>query len=135
MNVKQVLISGLLGGLVVLIVQQIFYYIVTAIWPYNILELAGMRSINDPIMSLFFAYPWVFSFCAAIAYQNIKQAFEKCKNKAICLGLLLWILAGLPSAFLVWSSMNYPMGFTINSLFGNLISFIALAYVIVKFEK
>ncbi|PIU21339.1 MAG: hypothetical protein COT15_02880 [Candidatus Diapherotrites archaeon CG08_land_8_20_14_0_20_34_12] len=135
MNTKEVLISGLLGGLVVLIIQQVAYYLVKMIWPYDILALAGMRAVTDPIMMLFFVYPWVLAFCVSIAYQHIKTAFTSCKNKPMCFGFLLWLIIGLPSAFLVWSSMDYPISFTINSLFGSLIYLIALAYVIVKFSK
>jgi hypothetical protein len=126
MNLKKFLVSGILAGIMIEVLSLIISTATQSIWGYNVLALGGMRAVTDPIMALFFVYPFVLGFAMACVYPNIEKEFkgnyvEKGKN----LGWMTWILAGLPSAFLVWSSMNYPIGFTINSLIGSLIYMLA----------
>jgi hypothetical protein len=97
-----------------------------------VLNLGGMRSATtDPIMILFFVYPWVLAFAMTCVYLKIEGLLEgdwMAKGKQF--GCIIWVVAGIPSAFLVWSSMNYPIGFTINSLVGSLLYMIAGGIVI-----
>jgi hypothetical protein len=130
---KKVLAGGIAAGAIILIVSTIISTICQQAFSFNVLELAGMRSINDPIMILFFVYPWVLGFAMAIAFQKFKGSF-KCKGlrRGQNFGLYVWLLAGLPSAFLVWSSMAYPIGFTVNSLIGSFLYMIAAGIVLEK---
>ena len=135
-NMKKFLVSGILAGIAILIISQIVSIISAAIWPYNVLAFGGMRPINDPIMVLFFLHPFVLGFALTWAYSKTEKIFkgnhiEKGKN----FGLIAWIIAGLPSAFLVWSSMNYPIGFTISSVVGSLLYMLAAGIVIAWAQK
>ena len=47
-------------------------------------------------------------------------------------GLFVWLLYGLPSAFIVYSSMTYPIGFTVNSLLGSLLYLVAAGITLEK---
>lgn len=108
-------------------------YAFQAIFNYDAVTLAGMRPIEDPICSLFFAYPFVLGFAMAIAFQKFKGSFKsKGLRRGQNFGIYVWLLAGLPSAFLVWSSMDYPLGFTLNSIIGSLIYLIAAGIVLEK---
>ena len=134
-SAKKIVIGGLVAGFVILVVSQIVSYVVTAVpgFYFNIFELGGMRSINDPTMALFFLYPWVLGFAMAIAFAKFKDSFKEtglCRGKSC--GLFVWLLAGLPSAFLVWSSMNYPIGFTVNSILGSLLYMVAAGITLEK---
>jgi hypothetical protein len=131
---KKFLISGILAGIVIEVLSMIISTAMQAIGNYNVLALGGMRSVNDPIMALFFLYPFVLGFAMTYVYSKMeKQLKGSYVDKGKTFGLTTWILAGLPSAFLVWSSMNYPIGFTISSLVGSLIYMpcagIAIAWV------
>ena len=119
---KKFLISGILAGIVIEILSMIISTVMQALGNYNVLALGGMRNISDPIMALFFVYPFVLGFAMTYVYSKMeKQLKGSYVDKGKSFGLITWILAGLPSAFLVWSSMNYPIGFTISSLIGSLI--------------
>lgn len=130
MNKKKVVISGVIGGIWLLIMTFIADYIAVLIAPYNILELGGMRSVDDPIMSLFFAYPFVFSFAAAIVFALVEGAIEgRANRRGIIFGLLLFVLVTLPNQFVIYTSMTYPPGFFISNILTGLIGLPTLGII------
>ena len=44
----------------------------------------------------------------------------------------MWLVAGLPSAWIVFSSMNYPVGFTINSVVAGAVYFVLAGITLAK---
>jgi len=107
-----------------------------ALFDYNVLTLAGMRSVNDPVSMLFFVYPFVVGLAMAILHDFAKKSFTGTAiRKGIVLGLLGWIVYGIPSAFIVFSSMNYPIGFTVNSVIGSLVYMLGAGITITKLSK
>ncbi len=132
---KKIVIGGIAAGLVILVVSQVVSYAVMAVpgLYFDIFKLGGMRAKEDPIMALFFLHPWVLGFAMAIAFQKFKPAFKStglCRGKAF--GIFVWLLYGLPSAFIVYTSMNYPIGFTVNSLVGSFLYLIAAGITLEK---
>lgn len=136
MNLKQVLLGGIVGGIVILVLGMLVDAIIQFVLPYNVLELGGMRSIEDPIMILFFAHGWVLAFAMAIMYQYVKPAFSgSFLDKGKMFGLLMWLVYSIPGYFLVWSSMDYPLGFHISGLVAGLVYMIVTGIVIAKFAE
>ncbi|MFH1779584.1 MAG: hypothetical protein ABH803_00365 [Candidatus Micrarchaeota archaeon] len=132
---KKWLVSGFLSGLAIFVLSNFASFFSQAIFSYNVLALGGMRSINDSVMFLFFVYPWVLGFALSWLYLKVKNSFKgDYLVKGRDFGFCTWLVAGLPSAFLVFSSMNYPLGFTINSVLGSLVYFIVAGVVITKFS-
>lgn len=132
-DAKKIVIGGIAAGLAILIVSFIVDSIIVAVLPYDVLTLGGMRNPQDPMMLFFFAHPWVLGFAMSIAFQKFKGSFRSsgwCRGKAF--GLYVWLLAGLPSAFIVYTSMNYPPGFTASSLVGSLLYMVAAGLVLEK---
>jgi hypothetical protein len=127
-------ISGIAAGAVFLVISFAFSFLVQAVWPYDVLSLGGMRSIGDPVMALFFLYPFVIGIAISYAYKyvSLKGSYlEKGKK----FGLLMWLVYGIPSTFIVYTSMNYPIGFHISSLFGNLIGLVVAGIIIARLSK
>ncbi|HII53853.1 hypothetical protein COT30_01535 [Candidatus Micrarchaeota archaeon CG08_land_8_20_14_0_20_49_17] len=136
MDVKKILVSGLAAGVAIFIISAVFGVIVQLIAPYNVLALGGMRAIDEPIMTLFFLYPFVISFAMAIAYEFVKESFQgDYVQKGYTFGLLVWLVAGLTSAFIVLVNMNYPIGFTLDSTLGSLLYTIGAGIVIAKLQN
>ena len=136
MKAKQIIISGILAGFVILIISQIVNYFVAMLLPYTVLSLGGMRPVNDPIMLLFFLFPFVISFAMAIAYSKISSAFSgNWKSKGFQFGSIAWLLYALPSIYVVFTSMDYPLGFTISRIAGSLIYLFAAALIVAKFSE
>ena len=133
MKIKQILVGGILSGTGILAISIIFSWLTQNIWQYDVLELAGMRSIDDPICILYFVYPWVLGFSLSFVYPYFEKGLEgKSITKGWKFGLLIWIVAGITSAFLVFSSMNYPIGFTVNSVVGSFLDML-IAGIIIAF--
>lgn len=120
METRKIIISGLAGGIILLVLQFAFSFIAAIIAPFDVLTLGGMRAVNDPIMALFFAEPFVLAFAGAIAFSVVRGSFPGPARRAgIRFGLMMVLLITIPNTFVIFTSMNYPPGFHIaNILFG-----------------
>ena len=136
METKTIVISGIVAGIVILVLSMIVSTATQALFDYNVLTLAGMRSVNDPVSMLFFLHPFVVGLAMAILYDFTKKSFTGTAiRKGIVLGLLGWIVYGIPSAFIVFSSMDYPIGFTVNSVIGSLLYMLGAGITITRLSK
>jgi hypothetical protein len=127
MNIQRVMVRGIAGGFGLLILQFLFSSIGQWITPYDIFSLGGMRAIDDPIMLFFFAYPFVFAIAASILYG----AMEKClppemPARGIRFGLLLFGIFTIPNIFVIFTSMDYPLGFHVGNFLLGIIGYPAL---------
>jgi hypothetical protein len=133
MKLKQILIGGILAGVVIEVISMAVSWLAQSIWQYNVLELPGMRTVKDPVAILFFVYPWVLGFALVCVYSYFEKALEgNYVAKGWKFGLLMWFVVSISSAFLVFASMDYPIGFTVNSLIGPLIYMPVTGIVIAK---
>lgn len=133
MDTKKFFISGFVSGIVMLVLSFALSAVFQSLFSFNMLSLAGMRSVNDPVMVLFFLYPFVLGFALTYLYGFVKGHFKgTISKKALGFGTLSWVVLTIPSAFLVFSSMDYPLGFYVNAVVGSLIYLIAGSFVIVS---
>jgi len=133
MKWKQVFVGGIFSGIAIILIDMIFSWFTQTIWEYNVFELPGMRTIEDPVAILFFVYPWVLGFAMTYVYPYIGKVLEGDSIvKGWKFGLMMWVVVSITSAFLVFTSMNYPIGFTINSVVGPLIYMPVSGIVIAK---
>ncbi len=136
MDAKKIIVSGIAAGVAILVFSLSVSYAMQAIFSYDVLKLAGMRSINDPIMLLFFLHPFVLAFAMAIVYSYVAGGLKgNYIEKGKCFGLLMWLAYSVPSAFIVFSSMNYPIGFALSSLVGGMIYMLAGGIIIAKLQE
>ena len=136
METKTIVVSGIVAGIVILVLSMIVSTATQALFDYNVLTLAGMRSVNDPVSMLFFLHPFVVGLAMAILYDFTKKSFTGTAiRKGVVLGLLGWVVYGIPSAFIVFSSMDYPMGFTVNSVIGSLVYMLGAGITITRLSK
>jgi hypothetical protein len=136
LGAKTIVMSGLVAGIVVLALSMIISTVTQVLFDYNVLALAGMRSVNDPVSILFFLFPFVVGVAMAILYDFTKKSFTgTATRKGVVLGLLGWGVYGIPSAFIVFSSMDYPLGFTVNSVIGSLVYMLGAGITITKLSK
>jgi len=136
LETKTIVVSGIVAGIVILVLSMIVSTATQALFDYNVLTLAGMRSVNDPVSMLFFLHPFVVGLAMAILYDFTKKSFTGTAiRKGVVLGLLGWVVYGIPSAFIVFSSMDYPMGFTVNSVIGSLVYMLGAGITITRLSK
>ena len=136
LETKTIVVSGIVAGIVILVLSMIMSTATQALFDYNVLTLAGMRSVNDPVSMLFFLHPFVVALSMATLYDFAKKSFTGTAiRKGTVLGLLGWIVYGIPSAFIVFSSMDYPIGFTVNSVIGSLVYMLGAGITITRLSK
>jgi len=133
MNTKNIVLAGLCGGVVLLVSMFVFGMIATAIAPYDIATLGGMRAMDDPVMALFFLYPFVLSFVATILFDVIKDSLKgTALSKGLMFGLLLFMVQTIPSMFVIFTSMTYPLGFHIGSFLNGIIGYPVIGILFAK---
>jgi len=128
----KIALAGLLAGFAVAVVSWGFQFGVQYFFPYNVLELGGMRSVDDPLMALFFMHPWVIGFTMAAVYPFFTKLVESEDNRPLMYALMVWTVSAIPPFFIIFSTMNYPVGFYANQLIGSFLYTVAAAYVIWK---
>ncbi len=126
--------SWLLAGIVMSIVSMVVSFVVNLLFAYDVFALPGIRPITDPLLIAFFAYPFLLSAIMVFAWDRVHSLFHKghAREKAFEFGVFVWLFAGFLNTFLVLTSMDYPLGFFVDSFAGTLLSTIAGAYVIVR---
>jgi hypothetical protein len=128
MEWKKVLIAGIAGGILFFIVQFACSLLANLVAPYDIFAIGGMRARDDPVMLLFFAYPFVLSFMSALVFDRVKTALggSCCGGAGMTFGLILILLVTVPGMFVIYSSMNYPFGFYLGNILVGIIGFPAV---------
>lgn len=133
MKHKQILMGGITAGILIELIFLLLSSVFQSIFRYDVLQLAGMRSVEDPVAVLFFVYPFVLAFALAYGYSRFESVLDgKPLMKGWKFGLIMWVIVSVPSAFLVFSSMTYPLGFTVNAIISSLIYMILAGIVIAK---
>ena len=131
LDIKRIAVSTIVAGTLILVVSMVVSTVTQVFLKYDVLTLPGMRSVKDPVSILFFFQPYVVALGLVILYNFAKNNFTRTMiRNGVVLGLLGWILYGIPSAFIVYSSMDYPIGFTVNSVIGPLISLLGAGITI-----
>ncbi|VVB73693.1 Uncharacterised protein [uncultured archaeon] len=125
--------GGIAAGVAMLIVSFLVNMIVMAVAPYDVLSLGGMRSATDPLMMLFLLYPLVLGLVFAHVYNYVGKTLKgTAMDKGKEYGVLMWLAYTVPSAFVVLTSMDYPMAFTVQQAVGGLAMMLVGGFVIAK---
>ena len=115
---------------------MVFSTLSTIVAPYDISKLGGMRAMDDPVMILFFFYPFGFAFAAAEVFDIIKGSLTGSRStKGMMYGVLLFVLVTIPSIFVTISSMNYPPWFCIAQILEGVIEYPLLGIIFVNIWK
>jgi hypothetical protein len=132
MDARKILLAGVAGGILLFILQIVFSALGNLIAPYDVFAIGGMRARSDPVMLLFFAYPFVLSFASAAVFDRVKGALGSggsgccCGGPGLTFGFILILLITVPGMFVIYSSMVYPAGFYIGNILFGLVGFPAV---------
>lgn len=117
---KKIIWPGILLGLIILgvgmIVNYLFMLIPSVAADYN---TEFMRSWQDPLMMLFFLYPFILGIVFAWLWAKTKTSF-KGNMRGCYFGWLLFFLTTFPGMFVTYSSFNLSfltiLGWTVAGL-------------------
>jgi membrane protease YdiL (CAAX protease family) len=108
---KGVVVSGLLAGLAILTVGVILTPFYNLLFPgvsgeYNNISL--FRPWDDPVMSLYYFYPFILGVVLAWVWKKTEKLFEDKYDlvRAKKFALSYWIVAGLPGMFITYASFQ-----------------------------
>jgi hypothetical protein len=124
MQVKPILTAGFAGGLLLLVIMLLSGALANVVLPYTIFDIPGMRPADDPVSILFFLYPFVIAFAAAILFDFLNPALHGgVGRRGLIFGMLLFIIVTIPNQFVIYASMYYPPGFYLSSVITGLIGY------------
>jgi len=135
MNMKKFIFSGILASIIIFVVWFVVGFLIQQIFPYDVMELGGMRKGTDVMMMLFFLHPFIIGFAMALLYQYFGDSIMgNYRVKGRMFGILVWSVSSLPSIFVVYTSMDYPIGFTVNQIVSSVIYMLLAGIAIAKLD-
>ncbi len=101
--------------------------------PFDIFQIGGMRTPNDPVMMLYWLSPFVFSLASAILFSVINKSLEGSSTKrALTFAGLLFLIVIIPNMYLISTSMTNPLGFYIQNILAAAIAYPVIGFILVK---
>ena len=133
---KKVVISGLVTGVVMLIVGLGMGPISNYLFPKVITEYQNpqlFRAWTDPIMSLYFLHPFLVGFILAWIWNKTKPLFKQKQwwQRGICFGLIYW-LTTIPGMVISYSSFPISLAMTATWSLSTFVQAIAAGKLLAK---
>jgi hypothetical protein len=106
---KKIIWPGILLGLIMLVISFITSYLFMLIPSVSADYSSGfMRSWSDPLMMLFFLYPFILGVVFAWLWNKTKTSF-KGKMRGCYFGWLLFFLTTVPGMWITYTSFNLSL--------------------------
>ena len=139
---KKIIISGLIAGIIMLIVGMALNYVFEVIlFPSLAHEYANVngffRPWSDPLMSIYFIYPFIFGVILAWTWNKVKSLFVSpvyWKN-GVYFGLSIWFISSIPGMIMTYSSFNVSLTMIFSWLISGLINAIIAGLIFAKMNK
>ena len=113
---RKIIVTGLLAGLVMLAVSVGLSFLSNLALPGLMAEYGNTglyRPWDDPLMSIYFAYPFVMGLALAWFWNRIQNAFsgKSAWGRGLRYGFAYWIIATIPGMVITYSSfvVSLPM--------------------------
>lgn len=136
MHVRNIGVGGIAAGFLLLILMIVSGFLVNIIIPADISQYSGMRAMNDPIMNLFYIYPFVIAFAASIVFDYVKGCLNgTTTGKGLAFGALLICIMTIPSLYVMYTSMTWPVDFYISTAVWEIVSFPLMGITFAKIWK
>ena len=137
---KKILLSGLVAGFVMLIVSMIISALFGIVFPSLQTEYSNpnlFRSWSDPLMSLYFVYPFVLGLILAWVWDKTKGLFKEkifWKN-AVNFAFGYWLVASVPGMLITYSSFPLSLIIVLSWTVGGLVQAVCAALVYSKMNQ
>jgi hypothetical protein len=135
---KKVVIPGILAGIVMLAVGMIVSMIINAIFPALVAEYkaALFRPWDDPIMSLYFAHPFVLGLALAFIWDKVKGLISGGPlNRATRLALGFFIISIVPGMLISYSSFPISLLMILSWTVSSFLQVLAAGLVLAKMNS
>jgi len=137
---KRILLPGIVAGIAMLITSMIFGWVISALIPSLAGEYANtalFRPWSDPLMSLFFLYPFVLGIGLAWVWDRLKGVLPG--PTAVARGLLLarsfWLVSSIPGILMSYASFPITLAMALSWLASSLLQLLAAGPVFALLNK
>jgi len=101
---------GLIAGLANLIVMLVLMWLIGVVFPSVMQEYkntAIFRPFNDPLMMVYFGYPFILGFAAAYLWNLLEKHLSgNVTNKALQFAKIYFIIATIPGMFISYTTFQ-----------------------------
>lgn len=123
-------LRGLLAGLVILIVSMIVDYLFRLAVPALQMEYENtsiFRAWSDPLMSLYFLYPFILGVLLAWIWGSVKSVISgsTLRQRAMRFGFSIWIILSIPGMLITYASFQVSLIMVVSWSIGSLLSLLA----------
>jgi len=135
---NKIILPGIIVGVVNLIlgmlVSYLFMVFPSVAMDYN--NASIMRPWSDPIMSLFFLYPFVLGIILAWAWDKAKVLFKGTwAERGAKFGLTIFVIDTIPGMLISYSSFPLSLVTIISWTVSGLICAVAAGIILAKINK
>lgn len=137
---KKIIVPGIVAGLVNLVASFILSQVTNILWPSlsaEYINSAIFRPWSDPLMSLYFLYPFLLGFVLAWVWDKTHKliAGKTDFDKAYKFGLSYWLVAGLPGMFITYSSFQVSLALVLSWTISGLVEGVLAGWVFARLIK
>lgn len=132
--------KGLIAGLILFIFGLIVNWLMAFLFPALTAEYQNsniFRPWTDPLMTAYFAHPFIFGLVAAYLWDLLKDKIKgtKPEEKAMRFANIYFLIATVPGMFITYTSFNLSLLMVLSwAILGYFQAFIA-GFVFVKVKK
>jgi hypothetical protein len=139
-KIKQIIIIGLITGLIIFILMRILTLIEGIIFPEIHKEyenFAIFRRYEDPLTLYFFIHPFVLGMILSLVWQKVKILFKDINmlKKGARYGVYFWLTAMLPGLLLSISIYQISILMTISTMISTFIHLIFAGIVLIFLDN
>ena len=123
---------GFFSGLVILVMGIGINMGIQVLFPsiaFEYQNTALFRPFSDPLMMIFFAYPFVFGMVAAYLWEKLS------KPKPAEFAKIYFLIATIPGMFATFTSFNISLAMVLVWTFTGYIEALAAGYVFARVKK
>ncbi len=136
---KKIISYGLLAGVAMLVAGMALSQAFNFILPSLKAEYAAglMRPWSDPIMSLYFLYPFVFGLAAAWVWSRIKSVVsgQTPWQKAWRFTFAAWIVFNIPGMLMSYATFPISLLMVVTWSLSSLVQSLVAGWIYAKFIK
>lgn len=135
---KKIILSGLLAGVLMLIAGFAVSFIFGLIFPGLQTEyMSGVfRPWTDPLMMLYFLFPFVTGLVFAWAWDLTKRNFKGTLwQRGAKFGMFIWVVCSIPGMLITYSSFVVSLTMIFSWLVMGLVNGIVAGWIFARFNK
>lgn len=128
------IVVGIVNTVLGMAVSYLFMIVPSVAADYDVTGI--MRPWSDPIMSLFFIYPFLLGIILAWAWNKSRALFTgSISQRGFKFGLSIWIISAIPGMFVTYSSFPLSIVTVISWLVSGFVTAVAAGIILAKLNK